>query len=141
MSRIVTYNPDKRTTRDVENEHNIARGHSAILWLKGPAFYAPRRGVLTHRVRYVLTHLHRDSSGEWVETHHSVSYLCGNQNCFHDGETGLYTDPPADRFLCHACEAKVERLKLPSGDKLAGRHIHRAVLVPQQTCCGGKRHA
>lgn len=123
--------------RDAEND--AARGFGHIVWLKGPPFYAPRRGVLTHRVRYILTHLRRGADGEWAETHHSVSYLCGNQNCFRTGdEPALCTDPPDDRFLCDACERRAERQKLPSGDKLAGRHVHRAILVPQQTCCGGK---
>ena len=51
------------------------------------------------------------------------------QQVLHDLVEGLDCIPACDR------EAHAERKKLPSGDALAGRHVHRGVLVPKQVCC------
>ncbi len=107
-------------------------------WLKAPPFAVNKRGVLVHRVRHVTTHM-RYGSGGWAESHHSMHYLCGNGCCFELGseDETLVSDPPKDRLLCEACERVAARQKLPTGDKLAGRHVHRGILKPHQTCCGG----
>ncbi len=103
-----------------------------VHWTEAEAFAANVRGVLTHRVRHVTTILR---GGE--KSHHHITYLCGN-GCNVDlvsmSET-LASDPPKDRLLCESCEVRAKRFKLPTGDDLAGRHVHRGVLVPQRTCC------
>jgi hypothetical protein len=109
--------------------------HDYIGWTRALPFAVNPRGVLVHRVRHVTTHLRNG-----VESHNSMHYLCGNGCCFElDSEDDvLVSDPPADRLLCQRCEDVAQRNSLPSGDQLAGRHVHRGVLVPKQTCCGGK---
>lgn len=101
-------------------------------WTKAPAFAVNPRGVLVHRVRHVTTYL-RDGK----DSHYHVDYLCGN-GCNVELRTivdVLVTDPPRDRLLCEHCEMRARMQELPSGDHLAGRHVHRGVLVPRQTCC------
>lgn len=103
-----------------------------LAWTRSPPFVVNPRGVLIHRVQHVTTYLR-----EFVESHIHASYLCGN-GCNFDPEDVadvLVFDPPTDRLLCEFCEAKAKRKQLPSGDELAGRHVHRGVLVPMQTCC------
>lgn len=103
-------------------------------WTRSPAFVANPRGILVHRVRHVSTYL-RDGQ----ESHHHVDYLCGN-GCNIDLDAvadALVADPPRGRLLCDFCETKARRLELPTGDKLAGRHVHRGVLVARKVCCGG----
>lgn len=104
----------------------------ARAWLAAPPFAVNPRGILTHMVAHVSTYF-RD--GE--RTHHHADYLCGNGTNFRVGcEGDVLTDsPPDDRLLCAACECRASRKKLPTGDELAGRHVHRGVLVAQQICC------
>lgn len=105
-----------------------------VAWTRAPAFAVNPRGVLAHRVRHVTTILYG-----MAEHHHHVNYLCGN-GCnvgLEAIDDALVSDPPTDRLLCEFCESKAARLELPSGDALAGRHVHRGVLVPKQTCCEG----
>lgn len=101
-------------------------------WSESPPFVVNRRGVLTHRVKHVTNYLRGV-----VVSHCHADYLCGNGCNFDPNDTlaVLVPDPPADRLLCDFCEAKARRNKLPSGDDLAGRHVHRGVCVPQRVCC------
>ncbi len=101
-------------------------------WRKSPAFAVNVRGILIHRVKHVVTILWHGK-----ESHYHVGYLCGNGcNVDLDNiEETLVADPPRNRLLCENCELRAKREKLPSGDKLAKRHVHRGILVPQQTCC------
>lgn len=101
-------------------------------WTEAPPFAVNPRGVLTHRVRHVTMYL-RDGK----ESHHSIHYLCGNGcNVSPDAvDDVLVSDPPEDRLLCDHCESIAARRELPSSDELVGRHVHRGVLVPRQTCC------
>ncbi len=103
-------------------------------WTRSPAFAVNPRAVLTHRVRHVSTTVW---NGE--DSHHHVTFLCGN-GCNVDLEAiadVLVADPPRDRLLCDFCEAKARRVRLPSGDELAGRHVHRGVLEARRVCCAG----
>lgn len=107
----------------------------SFAWTKAPPFVANPRGVLIHRVRHVSTILYGKK-----EHHHHAEYLCGN-GCNFDLDSVddvLVADPPSDRLLCDACEARAVRKKLPTGDALAGRHVHRGILIPQQVCCQPK---
>lgn len=106
-----------------------------VFWEKAPPFAVNKRGVLTHRVRHVDTIL---SGGR--EKHAHVEYLCGNGCNFNifDSDEFLVADPPESRLLCVRCEEVAVRNKLPSGDEIAGRHVHRGILVPQQVCCAGR---
>lgn len=101
-------------------------------WRESYPFAVNPRGILTHRVRHVTTHFR---GGE--KSHHSLTYLCGNCCCFSLGDETevLVSKPPKDRMLCAFCEAAAQRRKLPSGDKLAGRHVHIGVLKAVQVCC------
>lgn len=112
----------------------VARGRTdftAVAWARAPAFAANVRGVLTHRVRHVETLV---IGGR--ESHHHVHYLCGNgcNVALTDAADVLVADPPADRLLCDQCERRAAKCGLPTGDELAGRHVHRGVLVPRQVC-------
>lgn len=112
--------------------YTLRRNGDTLAWDESPAFAVNVRGILIHRVRYVTTYL-RD--GE--DSHHHVHYLCGN-GCNVDLDNIVATivaDPPRDRLLCEHCELRAKTFKLPTGDQLAKRHVHRGVLVPQQTCC------
>lgn len=98
---------------------------SLVPWERSPPFAVNPRGLLTHRVRYVTTY---SRNGEL--SHYAVNYLCGNGTCFNPSTVNdvLVFDPPKDRMLCDFCESKAQRKRLPSGDKLAGRHVHRGQL-------------
>ncbi len=131
----------KTATREIpiklaKRYRNIGARFDTIGWTRAHAFAVNPRGVLIHRVRHVTTHLF-----DGAESHHSMHYLCGNGTCFEIGSEDdvLVPDPPADRLLCERCEEIARRQKMPSGDELAGRHVHRGVLVPKQTCCGGAK--
>lgn len=105
---------------------------SLVSWTKSPAFAANVRGILIHRVRHVTTVLW---AGE--EHHYHVTYLCNN-GCNVDLDRiddVLIADPPKDRLLCQFCENQALRKYLPSADHLAGRHVHRGVLVARRVCC------
>lgn len=125
-----------RTCRG-EKPNDFAR---SMPWQSAPPFVVNKRGVLTHRVRHVTAIFYGD------EVHHRhADYLCGN-GCnidLEDIDTTLVFDPPKDRLLCSFCEAKAEREQLPNGDTLAGRHVHRGVLVARRVCClkPGEEHA
>ena len=104
-------------------------------WTKAPPFVVNPRGVLVHRVRHVTTYLRGGK-----ESHHAIQYLCGNC-CTAELETiseVLVSDPPRDRLLCSFCEVRAGLFSLPTGDELAGRHVHRGVMVPRRVCCGGE---
>lgn len=111
----------------------LSEACQTVSWTKALPFFVNKRGKMTHRVRHVDTHNYR---GEF--SHHSVHYLCGNVSCFggrKNADSYLTADPPADRLLCQGCEVVAARKQLPTADELAGRHVHRGVLVPKQTCC------
>lgn len=126
----------KTKTVPIKVKRSRAHGnYDMIAWTRSPPFAVNPRGVLTHRVRHVVTILYC-----MKERHHHIDHLCGN-GCNVDLDAiddALVADPPKDRLLCQRCEEVARRHELPSGDQLAGRHVHRGVLVPQQTCCGGK---
>lgn len=130
----------KTATREIplkpsrSSRRAVAQGYTHYMtWTRSLPFAVNPRGVLIHRVRHVDTILYGDK-----EHHHHINYLCGN-GCNVDLDAiddALVSDPPTDRLLCEFCENKAARAELPSGDVLAGRHVHRGVLVPKQTCCG-----
>lgn len=106
-----------------------------IPWDRSPPFAVNPRGHLIHRVRYVV-------SINWngALNHYNAQYLCNN-SCNIDPDLVreiLVGDPPRGKLLCSYCEAMATAKKMPSGDALAGRHVHRGVLVPQQVCCQKK---
>lgn len=99
---------------------------------RAPAFVANPRGILVHRTRYVTGYI-RDGK----LSHYAVSYLCGNScgakpSIIRDL---MFADPPEDRLLCSRCHGMAEGMRLPTSDQLAGRHVHRGILVPVQVCC------
>lgn len=99
---------------------------------RAPAFSCNPRGQLIHRTRFLSAIICR---GEL--SHYHVSYLCGNGFNI-DPELirdVMFADPPEDRLLCSACHGKSEGMRLPTSDQLAGRHVHRGILVPTQVCC------
>lgn len=117
------------------SKHYLKGGEWSIdtsAWGESPAFAVNPRGILIHRVRHVTSY-HRDGK----DSHHHVHYLCGN-GCNVEPDIiydVLVADPPEDRLLCDFCEVRAAREELPNGDTLAGRHVHRGVLYPKQTCC------
>lgn len=122
-----------KPSKTVRNErHNSVA--IATAWVQSPPFAVNPRGVLTHRVKHVtvitiggkLSHFHVD--------YHCMNGFNVDKHQIHDV---LTDDPPEDRLLCERCEIMAAIGNNPSGDTLAGRHVHRGVLVPQQTCCGG----
>lgn len=133
--------PIKRQKRHSSEDAEEARGFGRVFWLKAPPFVVNPRGILTHRVRHVTTHLRNLAAGGWTESHHSFSFLCGNCTTTKGESIDKYLtdDPPKDRMLCDRCEVIAARQSLPSGDKLAGRHVHRGVLKAHRTCCKGKK--
>lgn len=122
--KIIKLEPSKH------HEKWWARGSSEqTAWTSAPPFCVNPRGKLAHRVRHVTDYYH----GKRL-SHHHVDYLCGNGCNVKAGKTNdvLTSDP--DRLLCTNCEKRAVLLKLPTGDELAGRHVHQGVLVPQQIC-------
>lgn len=132
-SKNIAIRPSKSYLKELwgQSWHNPASRMFA--WTQSPPFVVNHRGILTHRVRHVTTHFWNGK-----QSHYSVNYLCGNQCCVDLDliAESLVSDPPSDRFLCESCERRAVREKKPSGDELAGRHVHRGVLVARQTCCG-----
>lgn len=110
-----------------------ARG-GTVAWTHSPPFVANPRGVLIHRVRHVTTIL-----WDGKVSHYHADFLCSNGCNIETGDVAeiLVADPPKDRLLCVNCEKMAAKWKLPDADRLAGRHVHRGVLVARQTCCGG----
>jgi hypothetical protein len=104
-------------------------------WIKAPPFIVNPRGQLIHRVRDAATVL-----WQGVPHHIGFSYLCGNQtNCGLDEIAEVFVaDPPRDRLICARCELMAKAANLPSASELAGRHVHRGILVPQRVCCQRK---
>lgn len=102
----------------------------ATAWTRSPPFCVNPRGKLAHRVKSVTDYY----SGKRL-SHHHADYLCGN-GCNIDAGATVYvlTDDPDDRLICDNCEKRAVLLDLPTGDELAGRHVHRGVMVPQQVC-------
>lgn len=104
----------------------------AIYWHRSEPFYVNPRGVLVHRVRDVCTiFIHGQ------KRHNAVHYVCGNQNCFPLGSERelLVARPPKGRLVCVFCEARAAVMKLPTADKLVGRHVHKGKCVAVRTCC------
>lgn len=110
-------------------------GH--IRWKKSPPFFANPRGILTHRVRSITTHLHNYHSYGKPDRHHHVDYCCGGGANSSTCE-GLTDEPPASRLLCERCEQLAIEAGLPSADELAGRHVHVGRVKPFRTCCRDK---
>lgn len=108
---------------------------SEVAAVRSPPFAVNPRGVLTHRVRHLTTYY---TDGRL--SHHHADYLCGNGCNFRPDAMAevLVANPPAGRLLCDYCETRARKKKLPSGDALAGRHVHRGVLVPRRVCCTPK---
>lgn len=110
---------------------------------RAPAFSVNPRGRLVHRVQFVEAITKPSSHGAFrFINHYHIHHLC--QNGFNIDPKllteVLVADPPEDRLLCCWCHMKSELMKLPASDALAGRHVHRGMLVPQQVCCQkGKR--
>lgn len=123
----ISLKPSKTVRREKHDSPFVATA-----WVESPPFAVNPRGILTHRVRHV--------TAIWAHgelSHFHADYLCMN-GCNIDQfkiDEVLTDDPPKDRLLCERCETMAALQKLPSGDQLAGRHVHRGVLVPQQTCC------
>lgn len=115
--------------RHKKKERSGEYAASTIFCIDSPPFYVNPRGILIHRVRAVCRHLR---NGE--VSHSSVTYWCGNQNCFHD-ESQLVSEPPKNRLLCSYCEAKAEAAGEVKADTIVGRHVHRGVLRAFKTCC------
>lgn len=99
---------------------------------RAPAFAVNPRGTLIHRTRFVYAIL----NGGKV-SHYHASYLCSGGCNFRDDQAGdiLFADPPRDKLLCSFCHGLAEGKRLKSSDELAGRHVHRGILVPTQVCC------
>lgn len=99
---------------------------------RAPAFSCNPRGQLIHRTRFFEGIIWR---GEL--SHYHVNHLCGNGFNI-DPELireVMFADPPEDRLLCSRCHGVAEGMRLPTSDQLAGRHVHRGILVPTQVCC------
>ena len=112
--------------------HSESWSNNTTEWRESFPFAVNPRGLLTHRVRGVATHLRGGK-----KSHHSVTYLCGNCSFFslEQEPDVLVEKPPKDRLLCSTCEFVAQKKKLPSGDKLAGRHVHVGVVRVHQACC------
>jgi hypothetical protein len=94
-------------------------------------FFQNERGMLAHRVKSIAEH-YRDG----VLSHRSVDYLCGNGTGVRAG--GEFLAEPT-RLLCAFCEFRAQQAKLPSADRLVGRHVHIGRLRVEQTCCQDKK--
>jgi hypothetical protein len=104
-------------------------------WKRSRPFMVNPRGLLVHRVRYV-TELRREGK----VTHLYVGYLCGNGCLSHEDviDDCLLDEPPKGRLVCSFCECRAAHERLPSADKLVGRHVHKGGLRVFQTCCQHK---
>lgn len=113
--------------------HNESYLANTILWKQSLPFYVNPRGILVHRVRSVVTH-----TNDGKKSHYSVTYWCGNVNCFPIGSDKelLVEYPPRDRLLCAWCEVKATTAgRQKSADKMVGRHVHKGKCVAVRTCC------
>lgn len=133
MAKKIKIKPSKSSIR------NSAAGMVGVrAWTKSPPFVVNPRGKLIHRVRHVSTYIF-----DGKESHVHVTYLCGN-GCnleLRSVNDALVSDPPDDMLLCSFCEDRAARAELPTGDELAGRHVHRGILVARQTCCKHPEYA
>jgi hypothetical protein len=103
------------------------------IWTRSPPFVLNPRGLLVHRVRYVVG----IKSHSLNLSHFHVGYECGN-GCNVDLELireVLHADPPRDRLLCDFCEFKARGDGQKPADEIAGRHVHRGRLRVFRTCC------
>lgn len=108
--------------------------HEDRHWLKSALpFFANPRGKLIHRVKSVTVYC----NGETF-SHYHVDYECGGGANAHDLNDNS-ADPPKNRLLCELCEFKAIQRRQKPADELAGRHVHKGRMVPQQTCCEAKR--
>lgn len=123
-----------KTCRTIRNDHPTI---TMTAWVQSPPFAVNPRGILVHRVRHVTMICWADTGYRGKSTHHHATYLCGNGTNFNGSQIDdiLVSDPPDERLLCTFCEARAKQMKLPTGDTLAGRHVHRGRLIPEQTCC------
>lgn len=121
-----------------DQRYGYRHQYTTTCWVESPPFIVNPRAELTHRVRHV-TAFWEDAS----ITHYAVDLICGGTFLVEGKrrtkiDDVLVFDPPTDRLLCQRCETVAAAMKLPTGDQLAGRHVHRGKLVPEQTCCQGK---
>jgi hypothetical protein len=119
--------------RTIRLRHRSRHGHLFDFQLdRAPAFSANPRGTLVHRVRDVVGYL-----WDGKVRHYAIRHLCGNGYCIAPDmiRDVMMADPPESRLLCSFCHGKAEGMRLPASDELAGRHVHRGILVPTQVCC------
>lgn len=132
MEVAVAKSKKKRQTVPYRMEHErgtLPSSWEQRQWKRGRPFFQNPRGLLTHRVRSVKTHL-RDGK----ISHYSCDYLCGNGGRF-DSRDDLLIEPPEGRMVCQLCEFTAKRQGKPSADELVGRHVHVGKLRVEQVCC------
>jgi hypothetical protein len=113
--------------RPSERDERSERDGSAILWRQCPAFNVNPRGILIHRIKSGMTHIHGSSH------HDSVDYWCGN--CTNGEGVMVASKPPADKLLCERCERLAIEAGEPTAEALAGRHVCVGVMKAFRLCC------
>lgn len=109
-------------------------------WKRAKPFVVNPRGILIHRVRYVVEIMHSDPRVfRGRKSHFNVTYWCGNGANIDPEliDESLYGNPPKSRLLCENCERIAKQCRQKNADQLAGRHVHTGRLQAIQTCCGG----
>jgi hypothetical protein len=108
----------------------------STVWRDCAPFVENGRAILIHRPRSVVTYnIH-------AAPHIGVNYWCGNQVST-SGKITFLSEPPHDRLLCEACEARAVMAGHPTATEIVGRHVHIGRLKAIRMCCpqpAGDRH-
>lgn len=123
-----------------EKEHPFHIGHKwflpSLYWTKSKPFLENKRATLIHRPRYIDTIRRRKSENgrregdRWL----AIEAYCGSTFTGTDKFT-FHDTPPEGRIVCERCEMSAIEAKLPSSDKLAGKHVHVGKVMAIRTCC------
>lgn len=106
------------------------RSGSAFLRESEP-FLMNDRAILIHRPREATIYNH-----DKFPSHIAVKFWCGNT---HNHGKGMFflSEPPIDRLVCEACEARAIMAGLPTSSELAGRHVCIGKLKAVVACAHG----
>ena len=124
-----TYCLLNEVTMNLVQLKQVKHPYPVLIWEEGLPFFINYRGVLIHRVHYIITHLRDDGTPR----HASVGYWCNNTGSPRNGK--LLAEPPESRLVCSMCEAKAVAAGELRSSELIGKHVHIGRMKPVRICC------